>query len=149
MPGSCCTTGGALSGDLASAQGIGGQDDLEATADRLRATRAEVVTVTGDLLDEQAIAAVVATADRAFGRLDIPVNNAGIGYLFGPLTDMPAAHLDAVLGVNRRAPVLLTRDTARLMIRGAGGVAGSSTSPVRRENPVSPLPWPIARQNTG
>lgn len=149
MPGSCCTTGGALSGDLAPAQGIGGQDDLEATADRLRATRAEVVTVTGDLLDEQAIAAVVATADRAFGRLDILVNNAGIGYLFGPLTDMPAAHLDAVLGVNRRAPVLLTRDAARLMIRGAGGVAGSSTSPVRRENPVSPLPWPMARQNTG
>ena len=112
---------GALSGDLAPAHGIGGRDDLEATADTLRATGAEVVTVTGDLLEEQVLTDIVASADRAFGRLDILVNNAGIGYLFGPLTDITAAQLDAVLGVNLRAPVLLTRDAARLMIRGGRG----------------------------
>lgn len=112
---------GAVSGDLAPAHGIGAQDELEATAEALRTTGAEVVTVTGDLLDEQAITVIVAAADRAFGRLDILVNNAGIGYLFGPLIDMQAAHLDAVLGVNLRAPVLLTREAVRLMIRGGRG----------------------------
>jgi meso-butanediol dehydrogenase/(S,S)-butanediol dehydrogenase/diacetyl reductase len=34
---------------------------------------------------------------------------------------MDVAHLDAVLGVNLRAPVLLTKHAARLMIRGGRG----------------------------
>lgn len=112
---------GSASGELAPAHGVGLASDLEAVAANLRATGADVVTVTGDLLDESAIAAIVAAADTVFGRLDILVNNAGIGYLFGPLVDMQADHLDAVLGVNLRAPVLLTKHAARLMIRGGQG----------------------------
>lgn len=112
---------GAIAGDLAPAHGIGVRAELEDTAATLRASGADVTTVTGDLMDESAIETVVAAADKAFGRLDILVNNAGIGYLFGPLVDMRADHLDAVLGVNLRAPVLLTKHAARLMIRGGQG----------------------------
>ena len=112
---------GAIAGDLAPAHGIGVRAELEDTAATLRASGADVTTVTGDLMDEAAIETVVAAADKAFGRLDILVNNAGIGYLFGPLVDMRADHLDAVLGVNLRAPVLLTKHAARLMIRGGQG----------------------------
>lgn len=112
---------GAIAGDLAPAHGIGVRAELEVTAATLRASGADVTTVTGDLMDESAIETVVAAADKAFGRLDILVNNAGIGYLFGPLVDMRADHLDAVLGVNLRAPVLLTKHAARLMIRGGQG----------------------------
>ena len=112
---------GALGGEIAPAHGVGVTSDLEAAAAGLRATGAEVLTVTGDLLDEGAMQAVVQAADDAFGRLDILVNNAGIGYLFGPLVEMQADHLDAVLGVNLRAPVLMTKHAARLMIRGGRG----------------------------
>ncbi len=112
---------GTTAGDLAPAHGVGVQADLEATAATLRATGADVTTVSGDLMDESAMEAIVAAADRAYGRLDILVNNAGIGYLFGPLIDIQAAHLDAVIGVNLRAPVLLTKHAARLMIRGGQG----------------------------
>ncbi len=49
------------------------------------------------------------------------MNNAGIGYLFGPVTELTPAHLDAVLGVNLRAPMLLTGHAAKLMIRGGAG----------------------------
>ncbi|MEY3307660.1 MAG: hypothetical protein RLZZ413_1698 [Pseudomonadota bacterium] len=112
---------GAVAGDIAPAHGVGITSDLEVAADSLRAKGAQVVTVTGDLLDEDAMQSIVAAADHAFGRLDILVNNAGIGYLFGPLVEMQATHLDAVLGVNLRAPVLMTKHAARLMIRGAQG----------------------------
>jgi meso-butanediol dehydrogenase/(S,S)-butanediol dehydrogenase/diacetyl reductase len=112
---------GAVAGDIAPAHGVGVTSDLEVAADSLREKGAQVVTVTGDLLDEDAMQSIVAAADHAFGRLDILVNNAGIGYLFGPLVEMQATHLDAVLGVNLRAPVLMTKHAARLMIRGAQG----------------------------
>jgi meso-butanediol dehydrogenase/(S,S)-butanediol dehydrogenase/diacetyl reductase len=113
---------GTTSGDIAPAHGVGVTSDLETTAAAVRAaTGARVETVTGDLLDESAIAAITAAADNHFGALDILVNNAGIGYLFGPLIEMEATHLDAVLGVNLRAPVLLTKHAARLMIRGGRG----------------------------
>jgi len=112
---------GATAGENAPAHGIGQKSDLDATASALRAAGAEVTVVTGDLRDEAEIARIVAEADRAYGRLDILVNNAGIGYLFGPLVEMQAEHLDAVLGVNLRAPVLMTKHAARLMIRGGRG----------------------------
>lgn len=113
---------GTVAGEIAPAHGVGVVSDLEATAAAIRAeTGALVEMVTGDLLDEAAIEAIVAAADQHFGALDILVNNAGIGYLFGPLVEMEAAHLDAVLGVNLRAPVLLTKHAARLMIRGGRG----------------------------
>ncbi len=113
---------GAVAGDVAPAHGVGVVSDLEATAAAIHAaTGAMVETVTGDLMDESAIEAIVAATDRTFGALDILVNNAGIGYLFGPLVDIEATHLDAVLGVNLRAPILLTKHAARLMIRGGRG----------------------------
>lgn len=113
---------GTTAGEIAPAHGVGLASDLDAAARDIRATTgARVETVTGDLLEEAAIAAIVAAADRAFGRLDILVNNAGIGYLFGPLTDMRADHLDAVLGVNLRAPHLTIKHAAPLMIRGGQG----------------------------
>ncbi len=113
---------GAIAGEIAPAHGVGVTSDLEAAAAGLRASGAEVLTVTGELLNEAAMQAIVEAADQAFGRLDILVNNAGIGYLFGPLIEMRAEHLDAVLGVNLRAPVLMTKHAARLMIRdGRGG----------------------------
>ena len=63
---------------------------------------------------------MAATVAR-FGRLDILVNSAGIRYLFGPLVDMKADDLDAVLGVNLRAVVLATKFAARQMTAQGGG----------------------------
>ena len=113
---------GSLSGDIAPTHGVGVADELEKTAQDIRnATGQRVETVTGDLLDESAIDAIVASAEALFGRLDILVNNAGIGYLFGPLTAVDPKHLDAVLGVNLRAPMLLTGKAVPLMINGGQG----------------------------
>lgn len=113
---------GAVEGDLAPAHGVAAADELQQTAERLRAAGVEVSTATADLLSEAEIEAMFDAVACEHGRLDILVNNAGIGYLFGPLTEMRAEHLDAVIGVNLRAAMLATRRAARMMIeRGEGG----------------------------
>jgi NAD(P)-dependent dehydrogenase (short-subunit alcohol dehydrogenase family) len=113
---------GATSGSTAPAHGVGTRTDLEAVAAELAADGAEVVTVTGDLLDEAEIARIVGTAVDHFDRLDILINNAGVGYLFGPLIELEAENWDVVLGVNLRAPALATKHAAKQMIaQGQGG----------------------------
>lgn len=113
---------GAVSGELAPEHGVGTLSDLEIVAQELRDGGATVATVTGDLLDETVIQQLVAETVKTFGRLDILVNNAGIGYLFDQVVDLQAEHLDAVLGVNLRAPILATKHAARQMIaQGQGG----------------------------
>jgi meso-butanediol dehydrogenase/(S,S)-butanediol dehydrogenase/diacetyl reductase len=113
---------GTLSGDLAPEHGVGTLSDLEIVAREIRETGADVATVTGDLLDEAVIESLVAETVKRFGRLDILVNNAGIGFLFDEVVELKAEHLDAVLGVNLRAPVLATKHAARQMIaQGQGG----------------------------
>lgn len=113
---------GAIEGDIAPEHGVAAADQLENTAAELREIADRVATVTGDLLSDADIERIVAEVDTAFGRLDILVNNAGIGYLFGPLTEMKPEHLDAVLGVNLRAPFLLSKAAVKIMQReGRGG----------------------------
>lgn len=113
---------GAVSGEIAPGHGVGTISDLEQVAQAMREMGVDVAAVTGDLLQEAAIEEIVAATVKRFGRLDILVNNAGIGYLFGPLVEILAEHLDAVLGVNLRAPVLATKYAARQMIaQGQGG----------------------------
>ena len=53
---------------------------------------------------------------------DILINNAGV-YPRGQLLDVPVDEWDRIMDVNLRAPFLLTREMARLMI--AAGVRGS------------------------
>jgi meso-butanediol dehydrogenase/(S,S)-butanediol dehydrogenase/diacetyl reductase len=113
---------GEIGGDIAPAHGVGVRSGLDAIAAEIRAGGGEVAVVTADLLDAAAIPLVVKAAADAFGRLDILINNAGIGYLFGPLVELEAENWDAVIGVNLRAPALLTRHAAELMIaQGSGG----------------------------
>lgn len=113
---------GDTAGAIAPAHGIGVKSDLEGIAAEIRATGVDVAVVTGDLLDAAAIPLIAEAAADAFGRIDILINNAGIGYLFGPLVEIEAETWDAVLGVNLRAPALLTRHVApRMIAQGSGG----------------------------
>jgi len=93
-------------------------DTLEATARELRARGFEVEHQAGNMSDEQAIQEVVARHRERFGRLDVLVNNAGVGIGAGA-GEHVTKYVDLQLGVNLRAIVLFYRECLQ-MLRAAG-----------------------------
>jgi NAD(P)-dependent dehydrogenase (short-subunit alcohol dehydrogenase family) len=74
-----------------------------------------------DLLDDAAIDRLATDVRRREGRCDILVNCAGIGELGKPLHLTDPASFDRTLGTNLRAPYLLIRAFAPLMIERQSG----------------------------
>jgi NAD(P)-dependent dehydrogenase (short-subunit alcohol dehydrogenase family) len=97
---------------------------LEAAAESLAALGTEVATVAADVADPEAVTQVVAAHHRRFGRLDVLVNNAGLGIL-SPLGSIQTKQLDLQLAVNLRATILFYRE-AEPMLRAAGAEHGEA-----------------------
>lgn len=113
---------GAARGKEIPADAIGSQSEMQQIVDGIRAAGGEAIGVTCDVLEEQQVANLVAQTVAHYGRLDIMVNNAGIGYLMKPLVEMDQASWDAVLGVNLRGVFFGIKHAALQMIRqGQGG----------------------------
>jgi short-subunit dehydrogenase len=99
-------------------------DTLQAAAEQLRARGAEVEAVEGNLADPDSIAEVVGRHRDRFGRLDVLVNNAGVG-IGATATDHQTKHVDLQLDVNLRAIILFYRESIE-MLRAAGAEHGSA-----------------------
>jgi len=107
---------------------------LEAVAAALRAKGAVVETVAGDVGEESTAGRLVEAATARGGRLDVLVNNAGIGH-HGPLEKMEPAEFDRVCRTNLRGPFLLMRAAIPELRRGGGGTIVSLAS-LAGVNPV-------------
>lgn len=95
---------------------------LEQTLSDLGLDPAATMTHATELLDDTSVADLAAMMEREWGAPDIVLNNAGI-YPGKPLLETEAADHDAMFGINCRAPFLIARDAARLMV--AAGVRGN------------------------
>jgi short-subunit dehydrogenase len=93
-------------------------ETLEHTASELRSEGLEVEHVAANMADEEAIREVVARHRERFGRLDVLVNNAGVG-IGATAAEHQTKFIDMQLGVNLRAIVLFYRETVD-MLRAAG-----------------------------
>ena len=80
-----------------------------------------------DVGDKQQVDALVARTLRAYGRIDVLVNNAGI-FKAAEFLDITEADFDAVLRVNLKGSFLVGQAVARVMASAAGrpGVAGTT-----------------------
>ncbi|MFD4399021.1 SDR family NAD(P)-dependent oxidoreductase [Kitasatospora sp. NPDC058478] len=86
----------------------GGAERAEEVAAKITAMGRRGWAVRADSADPQAVQAVVAAVAERFGRLDVLVNNAGVGVL-GPIGDLALDDVDRVLEVNVRAPFLFAQ----------------------------------------
>src|SRR5947207_2534977 len=93
-------------------------DTLEEAAAAFRDKGHDVEAVAGNMADEEAIKNVVERHRARFGRLDVLVNNAGVG-IGAAVDEHQAKFIDLQLAVNIRAIVLLYRESAQ-MLRAAG-----------------------------
>jgi len=91
------------------------EDRLAALARQAETAGARVITVVGDARDEQTAVRAVAAAKTQLGRLDILINNAGVG-IYKDLADTSAAEYDLMFDSNVRSSFLFTRHAAPLMI---------------------------------
>ena len=100
------------------------QEKLEQAAQRLRDEGLDIHSVAGDMTDEQDIKWVVAEHRERFGRLDVLINNAGIG-IGAAVEDTETKKLDLQLDVNLRAVYLVARESIP-MLREAGAEHGKA-----------------------
>ena len=93
-------------------------DKLEDAAAGLRDVGFDVNSIAGNLGDEAVVQEVVRTHRDRFGRLDVLVNNAGVG-VGATVDEIDAKKVDLQLAVNLRSLVLFYRECAE-MLRAAG-----------------------------
>jgi 3-oxoacyl-[acyl-carrier protein] reductase len=97
------------------------QDRLEALAAEIRALGSEAVIVAGDARQEATAQKTIETAVRSFGRIDILINNAGMG-IYKNLIDTSADDYDELMGTNMRSTFLFTRYAVPVMLKQRDGI---------------------------
>lgn len=92
------------------------KDHLESAAEEMRTEGAEVLIVPTDVTDEAQVKALFERTMRAFGRVDILVNNSG-AFDGGPLEELSLETWQKVINVNLTGPFLCTREAMKIMKR--------------------------------
>ncbi|MDQ4065419.1 MAG: SDR family NAD(P)-dependent oxidoreductase [Actinomycetota bacterium] len=84
------------------------KDELEQTAERVRARGRRAVPVPTDVADVSQLEELVAAAEREFGRIDLLVNNAGVE-LTGHSEDLALDDIERSVRINLISLIQLTR----------------------------------------
>jgi NAD(P)-dependent dehydrogenase (short-subunit alcohol dehydrogenase family) len=99
-------------------------EKLEAAAEELRGEGVDVLSMPANVTEEEAIKDVVSRHRERWGRLDVLVNNAGLG-IGAAVADTETKKLDLQLNVNLRAVYLVTRESIP-MLKAAGAEHGKA-----------------------
>ena len=102
---------------------------LEAAADSIAGSGAEVHRLQGDASEPDTAKAAVEVAESRYGRLDIVFNNAGIDPLRArSVLETQVDEWDRVIDVNVRSAFLMSRAAIPVMRRGGGGAIVNTAS---------------------
>jgi NADP-dependent 3-hydroxy acid dehydrogenase YdfG len=96
------------------------EERLKAVVEEGRAMGTEIIYVVGDACKENTARQTVEAAVKNFGRLDILINNAGVGN-YKNLVDTSAEEYDEMMDSNVRSTFLFTRHTVPVMLEQGSG----------------------------
>jgi NAD(P)-dependent dehydrogenase (short-subunit alcohol dehydrogenase family) len=152
MPNRAAIVTGASRGiGLAIAEALGGEgygltltarkpEPLEATARELHGRGYEVEFLAGNMNDEEAIRSVVSLHRDRFGRLDVLVNNAGVG-IGAAAGEHTTRFVDMQLDVNLRAIILFYRECVEMLKAAGAEHRGAQVVNLASIAGKSPQPW--------
>lgn len=115
-------------------------DKLEAARAELAARGGDVIAFAANLTSEEEIVASVAAHREKFGRLDLLVNNAGLG-LGQPIGELTAKRFDLQFDTNVRAPFLYYRECVELLKAAAAEQGTARVVNTSSITALSPQPW--------
>ncbi len=97
------------------------------TAEEIRNNGGDAIAVKCDVSNEDQVQALVQAALSKYGRIDVLVNNAGIG-VYMPVTEASSADWDRCLGVNLKGVFLCCKYTIPHMLnQGKGAIVNISS----------------------
>jgi NAD(P)-dependent dehydrogenase (short-subunit alcohol dehydrogenase family) len=97
-------------------------------ADEVTATGRTALPLQMDVTDLRQVGAAVEQVVRRFGRIDVLVNNAGIGPPETPAEDVTVEDFDATVALNLRGTFFVSQAAGRAMIRqGSGRIVNLSS----------------------
>ena len=97
------------------------RDRLEQLVGEAKELRLKSVTVAGDARDEETALRTAEEAVKAFGRIDILINNAGVGN-YKNLVDTSAEEYAEMMDANMRSTFLFSRHVVPLMVKQKSGL---------------------------
>lgn len=92
---------------------------MEAVVATLVAVGADAIAIPCDVRNEEQVSHMFSETIEIFGRIDVLINNAGIGYLMKPFMEVPLDEWKQVMDVNLTGTFLCSQQAAKHMI-GAG-----------------------------
>lgn len=101
-------------------------EGIEILASEMKRKGQVAYPIQADLGDPDQISLVVEKTVERFGRINILINNAGIGIWKSPY-ELTVQEWDEVLNVNLRAPFLMAREAAKRM-RGGGAIVNIAST---------------------
>ncbi len=104
---------------------VSNQVAADALVAELKAVDGEAFAVKGDVGNEADVLAMFEAVDRAFGRLDAFVNNAGIVDVKARVDEMSAERVERMMRINVTGSFLCAREAVKRMSTRHGGKGGA------------------------
>jgi len=108
--------------NLLPSEHIGTLDEMKEVAELISSeTNQRVDSVVCDVTSEESVCGAIDKIVTSYQKIDIVVNNAGVGFIMKPLVDLTLEEWDIVLNVNLRGAFLVTKHVSKRFIEQANG----------------------------
>ncbi|MDG6935391.1 MAG: SDR family NAD(P)-dependent oxidoreductase, partial [Nitrososphaerota archaeon] len=94
------------------------EEEAQSTVDYINGINGEAISVKADVSRRDGCSELFKSAIEKFGRLDVLVNNAGLG-IYGKFEDYDEKAIDLQLGASLKSAIFCSQEAARRMDRGS------------------------------